>query len=68
MLTCTHECQVASAEKMRDLLTAQGVNMLAINESRFKFQAEEYTKVFEVQAITPHDFLLTLKSPVQRSP
>jgi hypothetical protein len=65
MLTCTQDCQVAGAEALKELLGKYGAQMMAVNAARFKFNATEYTTLFEVFAITPNDYLLKLKNAPQ---
>ncbi|MBD8049679.1 hypothetical protein [Limnohabitans radicicola] len=62
MLNCTTDCHVADAEKLKRLLDQHGANMLAVNAARFKFIPSEYITLFDVQTISPGNYLLILKS------
>jgi hypothetical protein len=62
ILTSSSELRIAEPEKLKKVLELHEANMIAINGAKFKFTAQDYEEIFNVQKISNTDFLLTLKT------
>jgi len=65
MLTSSSELRIAEPEKLKKILELHQANMIAINGEKFKFVAQDYKDIFNVQNVSDSDFLLTIKTTTQ---
>ena len=66
MLTSSSELRIAEPDKLKKLLELHEAKMVAINGAKFKFSEQDYKENFNVQSVSDSDFLLTLKTPIQK--
>ena len=55
------QTSLISPEKMFDTMKKQNCKMLIINRNIFKFDSDLYKTYFDIQEMTPHGVLLTIK-------